>query len=365
MRIAFIGTRGIPANHGGFETMVEELSIRLIKKHKVFVSGDISNKYENKLYKNIIVYNSPYSKPNNPFFYYMDSLIKANNWGADFIIMCGVGGSMCIPFFYKIRDKIFIHPDGLGFKRAKYNKLKKLIFFTQYMLSSFLSKNIICDAVGIQDFYVNELKKNQNNTFVIEHGAYLNRYIKSNPLHLINNFFKNNYKIDLKSKSYYLIVARIEPENNIEMIINGYNKSKREFPLIIVGNKNTKHFKEINRLSSEVVLFVGGIYDKDNLSLVRYNAIAYFHGHSVGGTNPSLIEAMASKNLCICHDNKFNREMLSGNGLFFNNSDDISNHFDLLESNHDFNFLVDKSFDKAKKYYTWENMVNKYVSIFK
>lgn len=363
MKIAFIGTRGIPASHGGFETMVEEISTRISKDYEVFVSSDCQSNFQKDFYKNIKIYKSPYSKPKNPINYYLDSLIKAKKWGADHILMCGVGGSICVLLNMDIRHKIYVNPDGLGFKRSKYNFILKSIFFTQYFLSAIIFKHIVCDSKEIQKFYLKNFFVNKKRTVVIEYGANLNKFIDTKSdieLDKINP--KINYR--LLHKSFFLVVARLEPENNIEMIIKGYKIKKRRYPLVIIGNLNTKHSKKIIKYKSDDVIFLGGVYIQENLQLLRSNCLAYMHGHSVGGTNPSLLEAMASKNLCVCHDNVFNREILSNSGLFFKNYIDVGEIIERIENHTNFDKIVEKSFEKAINYYNWDKITEKYLNLF-
>ena len=118
-------------------------------------------------------------------------------------------------------------------------------------------------------------------------------------------------KYNLSDQKYHLIVSRLEPENNVDIIINGFCSKEREFPLIIVGKINdTEYVKLLKKISNYQVVFLDGIYNNYELEVIRANAFSYFHGHMVGGTNPSLLEAMASKNLCVCHDNEFNKRII-------------------------------------------------------
>ncbi len=360
IKIAIIGTRGIPAKYGGFETFAEEVSKRLVeKKIKTIVIGDRSNFFSEKNYKGVRVINSQYSKPNNPLAFYYDSLKIAIREGSNFAIVCGVGGSLVLPFFKK-KIIVSVNPDGLGFKRDKYVWWKKFIFFTQYLISSKTAKYIVCDSIGIKNYYskyFNRLK----NISVIEYGTNLNPFILKKTKHNKYLFSKG-----IRANKYHLVVSRLEPENNVKMIIQGYLFSKKKFPLIIVGNTTTKYFKELKKYKSNSVRFIGGIYDKNLLMNLRANCLTYLHGHSVGGTNPSLLEAMGSMNVCICHDNEYNREVIQDNGLFFSSASDVTNHVEYVENKQNskqFNKLKVGVYERAKNYYSWDRITDEYLKL--
>jgi len=362
LKIAIIGTRGIPAAYGGFETFAEEVSIRMVKKgFEVVVIGDSSLNYKESYYKGVRILKSEISKPSNPLGFYGDSMKIAKKEGASFIIMCGVGGSLLIPFYRNKNTIIAVNPDGLGFKRDKYVWWKKAIFFSQYLVASIVPSHIICDSEGIKNYYSKIFKRKKNVT-VIEYGTYLNKFNNTK----FDEDTLNKYDLDIIPHKYHLVVSRLEPENNVEIIIQGYLKTPKKFPLIIVGNTNTKHSQELIKYKSEHVKFVGGIYERDKLMILRAASLSYLHGHSVGGTNPSLLEAMGSKNICICHDNIFNREVMNNNSLFFKDVNEVSERIDFIENILN-SMIIDKykidTIDRAKEYYSWENITNKYLKL--
>lgn len=363
MRIAIVGSKGIPAHYGGYETFAEQVSIIFKFNHKVLVVGDGTNDYCKTEYEGVSILNSQYLKSKNPIKFYHDSLKKAERWDADVVIMCGIGGVFSIPLFKYSKMKIFVNPDGLGFKRDKWVWWKKMALFIQFMFGSLFSRYIICDSIGISDFFKHKFKRRKN-VFVAEYGANLKA------LNISTSFNYEVYFKELKifKNNYYLVVSRLEPENNIEMIIRGYLNSSQKFPLIIVGNTNTRHAKNLLKLSSINVRFIEGVYDKDKLSALRLYCKAYCHGHSVGGTNPSLLEAMGFGNITIANDNVFNREVLDDKAYFFSNSTEFTGILEAIESD-----LINKTIETFKRYnrqriqyyYTWENIANKYIEIFR
>jgi rhamnosyltransferase len=171
-------------------------------------------------------------------------------------------------------------------------------------------------------------------------------------------------KYGLDYDNYHLVVSRLEPENNVSMIIQGYKASNAKKKLAIVGTVlNNKYCQSLLRNKDDNILFLGGIYDKETISVIRANAYSYWHGHSVGGTNPSLLEAMGSANLCVCHDNVFNRSTLKNNGLFFKNIEEVKFLFDRIEAFRDREMRI-KVLALAKQHYSWQRIANEYRRLF-
>lgn len=356
MKFAILGTRGIPANYGGFETFAEELAIRLVKRGvDTLVVGDSNLTYSKKTYEGVAISKTDVHKPDNPLKFYSQNLKIASSWGADFILLCGVGGNMMLPWYKKNKIPVAVNPDGLGFKRDKYNLLQKTLFYSQYLTTTFTADYLVCDSEGIKSYYQTRLFRKKN-IDVIEYGTYINPFIDNGDL---NQLFKAE-EISCSPGKYHLIVSRLEPENNVKMIVEGYHNTPSKLPLIIVGNTNTSHSKDLLKLRGRGVHFIGGIYDKAKLQLIRAGCRSYWHGHSVGGTNPSLLEAMGSANLCVCHNNIFNRELVRENGLYFSTKDDVSEIFIKIEED-DYSDYKNKVLDRARKVYNWDSITERYL----
>ena len=173
-------------------------------------------------------------------------------------------------------------------------------------------------------------------------------------------------KYGLKKGDYYLVVSRLEPENNIKMIIDGYKLSHSSKPLIIVGDFVSADYAAlIQKEKNEKIRLLGGIYNPEELAVIRYSAFAYIHGHSVGGTNPSLLEALGSGNIAICHDNPFNREVTDNKQLYFSQPSDLKKRLEDLEQFNEADILKLQSDATARiaNYYTWGNIANKYTAL--
>ncbi len=363
MKIAFIGSRGIPANYGGFETFVEEVVGGLSQNHgfQIRVVGDIHQKKQlNSVseYKGVDILYSKYSKPNQTIRFYLDSMIKV--WDADVIYSCGVGNAFFLFIPYLFRKKFVTNPDGIGWKRLKWSNSGRKILKFMFYLSAKLSPNIVADSVGVEEVFKKEFNRTKK-IATIEYGAFLNTTCGLKNTEVTNVL----EKYSLQSNKYHLIVSRLEPENNVDMIIDGYLKSEACLRLVIVGNlMETDYVRTLTKHNDENIVFLGGIYNKFELEVVRSNALSYFHGHSVGGTNPSLLEAMASKNICACHDNGFNRGVVGEFGFYFTTKNDVPDIFYNIEQN-DFPEYREGVYQKVKDYFNWGNIVKLYANYFK
>ncbi len=360
MKIAIIGTRGIPANYGGFETFAEEIATRMVERGvETFVVGDKGQEFDESVYKGVQIKKVNISKPSNPLLFYYKSLKIAVKEKADFVLMCGVGGSMIVPFVRKGLTKVAINPDGLGFKRDKYVWWKKKIFFSQYWMAARMAPYLVYDSKGIQDYFHKYLNRSSRG-IVIEYGSYINPFLEKK----YSQEDYNELSLPFTPNKYHLVVARLEPENNVEMIIKGYLERERKYPLVVVGNVTTSFAKKLIEYKTDKLFFFGGVYEKKRLQLLRAGSLSYFHGHSVGGTNPSLLEAMGSANLCVCHDNIFNRETIGANGLYFRNVEESSKAFDKIESG-DINRdeMTQNVLNRVKTYYNWALITGRYLNL--
>jgi glycosyltransferase involved in cell wall biosynthesis len=211
--------------------------------------------------------------------------------------------------------------------------------------------------MGIYDYYLEKYGKESK---FLSYGADIHDDWKEE---LLNEF-------GLTAGGYYLLVARLEPENNIMMAIDGYLASREKGikPLIIVGKTNTPHGKELVAKygREESVRFVGGIYDFKKLDSVRHFSYAYFHGHSVGGTNPSLLEAMASGCYILANDNIFNRAVLKDNAHYYNDSKEVAallNNIEVIADKNKQAFL-EGNYNEIRNEYSWEKLVDEHEKYF-
>lgn len=369
MKIAFISTRGIPNNYGGFEQFAEYISVGLVERgHEVTVYSPHYHPYQEKEYKGVKI-KHVYSPEQwmggsiGSFFYDYTSLKDALK-NEDFDIIYEAGYTSIIPAYIRFNVKNIKCPifttnmDGLEYKRTKFNPLVRKFVFWEEKMAVKHSHYLIADNMGIHDYYKEKYGKESK---FLAYGADIHDDWNED---LLTEF-------GLKANDYYLIVARLEPENNLVMAIEGYLKSKEngKRPLIIVGKTNTPHGKElVKRYGDEKsIRFMGGIYDFKKLDSVRHFSYAYFHGHSVGGTNPSLLEAMASGCFMLANDNVFNRAVLKENALYYRNADDVCallNGIDKAVENKK-EVFVKENWNEIRTEYSWEKLIDEHEKYFK
>lgn len=369
MKIAFVSTRGIPNNYGGFEQFAEYISVGLaLRGHEVTVYSPHYHPYQKNEYKGVKIKHiySPEQWMGGSIgsFFYDYACLKDALRKENFDIIYEAGYTSIIPAYIRFNVKDIKRPifttnmDGLEYKRTKFNKwVQKYVFWEERMAVKH-SHYLIADNMGIKDYYKEKYGKESK---FLAYGA--NIYDNYNPEYL--------KEYGLEKHNYYMIVARLEPENNLVMAIEGYlqSKEKGKRPLIIVGKTNTPHGRELVKKygQEKSIHFMGGIYDFKKLDSLRHFSYAYFHGHCVGGTNPSLLEAMASDCFIFSHDNVFNRSVLRDNSIYYQSAEDVTkilNDVDdiVMKNKMDFNR---KNIDAIRNEYSWEKLIDEHERYFK
>ena len=368
MKIAFISTRGIPNNYGGFEQFAEYISVGLAQRgHEVVVYSPKFHPYQEDTYKGVRLKHiySPETWMGSSvgsFFYDFASLCDALK-KEDFDIIYEAGYTSIIPAYiwFNVRKRkrpIFTtNMDGLENKRSKCSPMVRRFLDWEEKMAVKYSHYLIADNMGIHDYYKEKYDKESK---FLAYGAD------------IHDDFNADYlkEFGLQPEEYYILIARLEPENNIVMAIEGYLHSKENGrrPLIVVGKTNTPHGKElVEKYGNEKnVRFVGGIYDFKKLDSVRHFSKAYFHGHSVGGTNPSLLEAMAAGCFIFAHDNIFNRAVLEENAFYYPSADKVAeylNRIDTMAEESKIQYTAN-NIEVIRNEYSWEHLVDEHEKYF-
>ena len=310
MKIAFIGSRGIPALYGGFETATEEIGARLAERgHHVTVYCRPGNGDRDELhYRGMDKIYLPCVKRKSleTITHTFVALLHAAYTSYDaIIIMNPANGPLCIiPW---LRGTPFaVHVDGLDWERSRWPEYgKKFIRFGAWCCTK-LAPAIIADSHGIADYY----KRTWNRDSVYAaYGADIKERKDTSRLD----------ELGLESRGYLLVVARLEPENHTDRIIAAFENTDTDLPLVIVGDTNyeSDYIRQLKSHESDRVRFLGGIYDDDLLETLLQHCLLYLHGHSVGGTNPVLLQAMAASCAILCLDVPFNTEVIGDTGLTF------------------------------------------------
>ena len=344
--IAIIGTVGVPACYGGFETLVENLLDETEQDKNIIVYCS-SKSYSVRLekYKNANLHYIPlYANGAQSIPYDICSLCHAVYKGADNILLLGVSGAICLPFirlFSKVR--IITNIDGLEWKRAKWNGLiKKFLKYSEKLAVKF-SDVVVADNSAIADYVKSEYGVESE---VIAYGGD----------HAVINDLEHS------DEGYALALCRIEPENNVEMILESFCKTNKN--LMFIGNWNNSDFgreMKAKYQDFENIDIVSPVYELEKLFELRQKCSFYVHGHSAGGTNPSLVEMMHFNKNILAFDCNYNRASTEDNADFFSNVEELVHQ---IEQEDSFN-NADTMKEIAQRRYTWKIVKQQYFSLFK
>ena len=354
LKIAILGTRGIPNHYGGFEHISEYVSAGLVKKgHSVTVYNSHNHPYTGDTWNGVRIQHchDPEYKIGTAgqFVYDLNCIKHARSQNYDVILLMGYTSSSVWGPLYPKNSVIISNMDGLEWKRSKYSKPvqgflkfaeKLAVKYSQYYISdSMVIKSYLQDKYNIDSRY-------------IPYGA--DPYLES--LH------EQLSPAEAIKEDYFLLMARMEPENNIETILEGFNKSNSRRTFKVLGDTGNRFGKYIeNRFANdERIQFKGAIFDTPKVHALQNNSYLYFHGHSVGGTNPSLLEAMASKALIAAHNNLFNKSVLHSDAFYFSDADEVRNIVETVQRKETETTMVNNNLHKIKNLFNWQTIVDQY-----
>ena len=355
-KIAVIGTVGIPAVYGGFETLVE------------YLTQNLGNKLEFTVYCSSSSYASRIGVHNNASLKYIPlkangiqsipydiiSLFKAVKKNHT-ILMLGVSGCIILPlfrFFYK-EKRLIINIDGLEHRREKWSKLVKRFLKYSERLAIKYGDDIITDNKAIEKYVKDEYGR--ESVFI----AYAGDQVRK--LDLTEEIIKQ-YSLPTK---YAFKVCRIEPENNIQLIIEAFIES--DLSLVIIGNWENSSYGLMLRnkfKGAENIQLLNPIYDQDILNQIRSNCTIYLHGHSAGGTNPALVEAMNLSLPVFTFDCAYNRETTFNKALYFKSTFEL-NELIKNTSKKSLKYIGRNMLDISKENYTWRIISSQYYDLLK
>lgn len=323
-KLSILGIRGIPAAHGGFETFAEYLAIHLVARGwnvTVYCQEDGAGEIWEDEWNGVHRIHIPIEKdgPVGTILFDYKATVDAARRG----IPCLTLGYNTAVFSALLRIRRIpnvINMDGIEWARAKWNRTAKIWFWLNDWLGCWLGNHLVADHPEIKLHLATRVSPSKITT--IAYGAERITDASIEPI----------MSMGLQPGSYLTVVARAEPENSLLEIVRGFSSSKRGIKLVVLGNYDRSHAYQrsvLDAASSEVV-FPGAIYDKNVVQALRFHSLAYVHGHQVGGTNPSLVEALGAGNAIIAHDNKFNRWVTGESALFFDGSEGFARSLDLI-----------------------------------
>lgn len=354
MRIAIIGTRGIPNNYGGFEQLAQYLSLGLKERgHEVFVYNQHKHFYREKTWKGINIihkYDPEKIGTAGQFIYDLNCILDSRKRNYDVILNLGYTSSSIWMKLFPSSSRVITNMDGLEWKRSKYNKpVRRFLKFAEGLAVRH-SNALVADSVAIQKYLKEQYGAESE---FIAYGADIFDKPDSTVLS----------RFGVEPFSYNMLIARMEPENNIEMILDGVMASTSKARFFVIGNPKNKFGAYLTNkyAGSDKIVFTGPNYDSTVINNLRYYSNLYFHGHSVGGTNPSLLEAMG----CCCpiaaHRNEFNAGVLGTDAFYFSSVENIRAIIDDTELvKRERERFVKNNLDKIKNNYSWAKIVDAY-----
>jgi glycosyltransferase involved in cell wall biosynthesis len=356
-KVAIIGTNGLPGNYGGWDQLVKHLTANLHDDFEFVVyTSSVGVKEKIKSYKGTRLQYIPLKANGIQSIPYDICSFFHAAFCCDVLFICGTSGCISLPLTKLINRNIVLNPDGQEWKRGKWSKPVQWFLKISESLGVRFAKNIIADNKKIQEYITGEYHKD---SILIEYGG--DQVLKV-PLRE-----STMEKYGIRARNYAFKVCRIEPENNIHLIIETFRNFSK-IPLILIGNWNNSKYgqqlREENKIYSHLRL-LDPIYDPKTLDELRSNCKIYIHGHSVGGTNPSLVEAMNLGLCIIAYDVDYNRETTENEALYFQSCAGLNILLKKLEINEiDGNVIGHKMESIAKRRYLWEIITGKYKEVF-
>lgn len=379
--IFIVGSKGIPGAYGGYETFVDKLTeyhqnISDFKYHVACKSDEYGEiEYNNARCFNVKV---PDIGPAQAIYYDVMALKQCCDYIEKYhiispiiyILACRIG-----PFaayfkrkIHKLGGVVYINPDGHEWMRSKWSVPVRKYWKISEALMVKHADLVICDSKNIEKYIHESYSKYKPRTTFIAYGAETRKSILKDDNQKLLDWYENK---GLNVKSYYLVVGRFVPENNYETMIREFmsSTSKRDFALITnVSDKFLEELKDRTGFDKDFrIKFVGTVYDQELLMKIRENAYGYLHGHEVGGTNPSLLEALGSTDLNLLLDVGFNSEVAENGALYWEK--DSRNLADLVDkvdklSSEDIKALRKKAKKRITDAYSWEIITEKYHKVF-
>ncbi|MDB5287695.1 MAG: hypothetical protein JWR05_2644 [Mucilaginibacter sp.] len=354
LKIAILGTRGIPNYYGGFEHVSEYVSEGLVKKgHSVTVYNSHNHPYTANTWNGVEIvhcYDPEYLVGTaGQFAYDFNCLMDARKRNFDVLILMGYTSSSIWGNLYPKNSAIITNMDGLEWKRSKYSKpVQRFLRYAEKL------------AVKHSQFYISDSRVIK--LYLKDKYNIISRYIPYGA-DLFSAHEREEFdKIEALREDYFLLMARMEPENNIEAILEGFSNSNSKKSFKVLGDTGNRFGKFIiNKFErDDRIQFKGAIFDNSAVRSLQNNSYLYFHGHSVGGTNPSLLEAMASEALIAAHNNPFNKSVLNTDAFYFNNATEVRDLVETVQRKDLEKTMVKNNLHKIQFQFNWDRIIDEY-----
>ena len=359
MRIAILGTRGIPANYGGFETFAEKLSTRLVARgHKVTVycrSHHVDREQKEFHGVDLTVLPTIRHKYLDTVVHTAISAAHAVSKRFDAVLLCNAANSPFIPILTWTGTPVAINVDGLERKRKKWNWAGRMYYRLGERASVWFGTEIVTDAAVIKNYYLSTYRADST---MIAYGADVGRVTDAAAVE----------RFGIRPEEYFLYVSRLEPENNAAMVIEAFTKCTAPFKLVIVGDAPyaDDYKKKLIELANgdDRIIFTGFVFGSEYKAL-QQNAFAYVHATEVGGTHPALIEAMGFGNCVLSYETPENAEVVGNAGLMYSSAEELSAALNKVSSDP---AVVQNYRERAqarvREHYDWDRVTDEYEKLF-
>ena len=355
--LRILGTRGVPAAHGGFETFAEYLSLYLVAKGwrvVVYCQEDGAGPVFEDTWQGVERVHIPVSQSGPKGTIVFDWQATAH--AAKHPDLCLTLGYNTAVFCALLRLKgipNLINMDGIEWSRMKWGPVAKLWFWLNDWAGCWLGNHLVADHPQIKVHLQSRVRGSKITT--IPYGADAVTVNTVKPLAALG--------MGLEAGRFWTVIARPEPENSLLEIVQGFSAKPRGMQLVVLGNYNpaNAYHSAVMVAASPEVRFVGAIYDKTIVQALRVHSVGYVHGHQVGGTNPSLVEALGAGNAVLAHDNRFNRWVAGNSAMYFNGADDFSRCMDvLMHDTAQLEHLRQEALVRFEAEFTWPHVLGQY-----
>lgn len=354
--LRILGIRGVPATHGGFETFAEHLSKYLVDRGwrvVVYCQKEGAGQPYNSSWEGVELVNIPVSGDGALATVKFDlrSTIHASEFKNDLCLILGYNTASFAAILRARGVRTVMNMDGIEWSRAKWGIMAKSWLWLNERAGCHICHALVADHPEIATHL--QTRASAKKIATIAYGA---KEVLKADRSLLDPF-------NVVPHQFATVIARPEPENSLLEIVQAYSRARRGMPLIVLGkyDHGSAYHRSVIAAASPEVRFVGAVYDKDVVQALRYFSSFYLHGHQVGGTNPSLVEAMGAGNAILAHDNRFNRWVAGSGALYFNDVEELSGHISaVLENPSERDRLSQESKARFSAEFTWDFILAKY-----
>jgi glycosyltransferase involved in cell wall biosynthesis len=354
-KIRILGTRGVPAAHGGFETFAEHLALYLVKQGwqvTVYCQEDGEGPDFEDTWEGVRRVRIPVATAGAGGTIVFDWKSTVHATGESGLILTLGYNTAIFCVLYRLRGhKNLINMDGIEWHRQKWGAVAKLWFWLNDWAGCWLGNHLVADHPEIKKHLSTRVSPDKITT--IPYGA--DTVEQANISALV--------PYHLEPNRYAILIARAEPENSILEVVRAWSRRPRGMRLVVLGKYDPNHAyqRAVKEAASDEISFIGAVYDKPTVAALRFYAQLYVHGHQVGGTNPSLVESLGAGNAVLAHDNPFNRWVVADGARYFSNEDECADALDILLDNEaEISHMKQASKSRFMQEFTWEKVLKEY-----